>query len=85
MPKGTPVPRFHRSPKLAKAWLRGGPELEDVSGLMYEPWRNNARVIAATTSLSRPRAQTGIPSNMFPKLVLFDLTHLSTARTWRPR
>ena len=34
--------------QLAK-WLRAADlELEDVSGLMYEPWRNCARVVSRT-------------------------------------
>jgi len=39
---------FIRPSELA-AWLReAGLELEDVSGLRYEPWRNAARVVART-------------------------------------
>ena len=31
------------------AWLReAGLELEDVSGLAYEPWRNSARIVSRT-------------------------------------
>ena len=34
---------------LLAAWLRGaGLELEDVSGLAYEPWRNSARIVSRT-------------------------------------
>ena len=39
---------FIRPSELA-AWLReAGLELEDVSGLRYEPWRNAARIVART-------------------------------------
>jgi len=39
---------FIRPSELA-AWLRAaGLELEDVSGLMYEPWRNAARIVSRT-------------------------------------
>ena len=49
LPKGTHLYRdFIRPSELAK-WLReAGLELEDVSGLMYEPWRNSARVVSRT-------------------------------------
>ncbi len=45
LPKGTHQYRdFIRPSELAR-WLReAGLELEDVSGLMYEPWRNGARL-----------------------------------------
>ena len=49
LPKGTHRYRdFIRPSELAR-WLReAGLELEDVSGLMYEPWRNGARVVSRT-------------------------------------
>jgi 2-polyprenyl-6-hydroxyphenyl methylase/3-demethylubiquinone-9 3-methyltransferase len=49
LPKGTHQYRdFIRPSELAR-WLRdAGLELEDVSGLMYEPWRNRARVVPRT-------------------------------------
>lgn len=49
LPTGTHrYSEFIRPSELA-AWLRAaGLELEDVSGLMYEPWRNSARVISRT-------------------------------------
>lgn len=49
LPKGTHLYRdFIRPSELAK-WLReAGLELEDVSGLMYEPWRNAARLTSRT-------------------------------------
>jgi len=46
LPKGTHQYRDFIKPSELAAWLReAGLELEDVSGLMYEPWRNAARVI----------------------------------------
>ena len=49
LPKGTHQYRdFIRPSELAR-WLReAGLELEDVSGLMYEPWRNGARIVSRT-------------------------------------
>jgi len=45
LPKGTHQYRDFIKPSELAAWLRAeGFELEDVSGLMYEPWRNAARV-----------------------------------------
>jgi len=49
LPKGTHQYRDFIKPSELAAWLRAsGLELEDVSGLMYEPWRNAARVIRRT-------------------------------------
>lgn len=49
LPKGTHQYRDFIKPSELAAWLRtSGLELEDVSGLMYEPWRNAARVIRRT-------------------------------------
>lgn len=49
LPKGTHQYRDFIKPSELAAWLRAADlELEDVSGLMYEPWRNAARVIART-------------------------------------
>lgn len=49
LPKGTHQYRDFIRPSELGAWLReSGLELEDVSGLMYEPWRNAARIIART-------------------------------------
>ncbi len=49
LPKGTHQYRDFIKPSELAAWLRAaGLELEDVSGLMYEPWRNSARVIGRT-------------------------------------
>lgn len=49
LPKGTHQYREFIKPSELAAWLRAsGLELEDVSGLMYEPWRNAARVISRT-------------------------------------
>ena len=49
LPTGTHrYSEFIRPSELA-AWLRGaGLELEDVSGLIYEPWRNAARIGRST-------------------------------------
>jgi 2-polyprenyl-6-hydroxyphenyl methylase/3-demethylubiquinone-9 3-methyltransferase len=45
LPKGTHQYRDFIKPSELAAWLReAGLELEDVSGLMYEPWRNAARI-----------------------------------------
>ncbi|MDQ3057076.1 MAG: bifunctional 2-polyprenyl-6-hydroxyphenol methylase/3-demethylubiquinol 3-O-methyltransferase UbiG [Pseudomonadota bacterium] len=49
LPKGTHQYREFIKPSELAAWLREAElELEDVSGLMYEPWRNAARVISRT-------------------------------------
>jgi 2-polyprenyl-6-hydroxyphenyl methylase / 3-demethylubiquinone-9 3-methyltransferase len=49
LPKGTHQYRDFIKPSELGAWLRAaGLVLEDVSGLMYEPWRNAARIIART-------------------------------------
>lgn len=49
LPKGTHQYRDFIRPSELSAWLReAGLQLEDVSGLMYEPWRNAARVIGRT-------------------------------------
>lgn len=49
LPRGTHQYRDFIKPSELGAWLRGaGMQLEDVSGLMYEPWRNSARVISRT-------------------------------------
>lgn len=49
LPKGTHQYRdFIRPSELAR-WMReAGLDLQDVSGLMYEPWRNSARVVTRT-------------------------------------
>ncbi|BCT91114.1 ubiquinone biosynthesis O-methyltransferase [Lysobacter caseinilyticus] len=45
LPKGTHQYRDFIKPSELSAWLRAaGLELEDVSGLLYEPWRNAARI-----------------------------------------
>jgi 2-polyprenyl-6-hydroxyphenyl methylase / 3-demethylubiquinone-9 3-methyltransferase len=49
LPKGTHQYRDFIKPSELGAWLRDcGLELEDVSGLMYEPWRNAARLTSRT-------------------------------------
>lgn len=49
LPKGTHQYRDFIKPSELAGWLReSGFELEDVSGLMYEPWRNAARLTAHT-------------------------------------
>ena len=49
LPKGTHQYRDFIKPSELATWLRDvGLQLEDVSGLMYEPWRNAARVIRRT-------------------------------------
>ncbi len=49
LPKGTHQYREFIKPSELAAWLREADlDLEDVSGLMYEPWRNAARVISRT-------------------------------------
>lgn len=49
LPKGTHQYREFIKPSELAAWLRAADlEMEDVSGLMYEPWRSTARVISRT-------------------------------------
>jgi len=49
LPKGTHQYRDFIKPSELAGWLReAGLELEDVSGLAYEPWRNNARIVSRT-------------------------------------
>lgn len=49
VPKGTHQYRDFIKPSELAGWLRdGGLQLEDVSGLMYEPWRNAARITSRT-------------------------------------
>jgi 2-polyprenyl-6-hydroxyphenyl methylase/3-demethylubiquinone-9 3-methyltransferase len=49
LPKGTHQYREFIKPSELAAWLRSaGLELEDVSGLVYEPWRNSARISRRT-------------------------------------
>jgi 2-polyprenyl-6-hydroxyphenyl methylase/3-demethylubiquinone-9 3-methyltransferase len=49
LPMGTHQYRDFIKPSELAAWLRGcGLELEDVSGLMYEPWRNSAKLTSRT-------------------------------------
>ncbi len=49
LPKGTHQYRDFIKPSELAGWLRAvGLELEDVSGLMYEPWRDSARIVART-------------------------------------
>ena len=49
LPKGTHQYRDFIKPSELAAWLRAANlQLEDVSGLMYEPWRNAARVVSRT-------------------------------------
>lgn len=49
LPKGTHQYRDFIKPSELAKWLRAANlELEDVSGLMYEPWRNSARVVSRT-------------------------------------
>lgn len=49
LPKGTHQYRDFIRPSELAAWLRAaGLELEDVSGLAYEPWRNAARITRRT-------------------------------------
>jgi 2-polyprenyl-6-hydroxyphenyl methylase/3-demethylubiquinone-9 3-methyltransferase len=49
LPKGTHQYRDFIKPSELAGWLRtAGLELEDVSGLMYEPWRNSARIVSRT-------------------------------------
>jgi 2-polyprenyl-6-hydroxyphenyl methylase/3-demethylubiquinone-9 3-methyltransferase len=49
LPEGTHQYRDFIKPSELGAWLRAADlQLEDVSGLMYEPWRNAARIIRRT-------------------------------------
>ena len=49
LPKGTHQYRDFIKPSELATWLRNcGMQLEDVSGLMYEPWRNAARITRRT-------------------------------------
>jgi 2-polyprenyl-6-hydroxyphenyl methylase/3-demethylubiquinone-9 3-methyltransferase len=49
LPKGTHEYRDFIKPSELAGWLReAGLELEDVSGLAYEPWRNSARIVPRT-------------------------------------
>lgn len=49
LPKGTHHYRDFIKPSELAKWLRdAGLELEDVSGLMYEPWRRAARIVRRT-------------------------------------
>lgn len=49
LPRGTHQYRDFIKPSELARWLRAeGLQLEDVSGLMYEPWRNSARLTART-------------------------------------
>ena len=49
LPRGTHRYRDFIRPSELAGWLRdAGLQLEDVSGLMYEPWRNGARLSSRT-------------------------------------
>ncbi|QNN47031.1 bifunctional 2-polyprenyl-6-hydroxyphenol methylase/3-demethylubiquinol 3-O-methyltransferase UbiG [Thermomonas brevis] len=49
LPKGTHQYRdFIKPSELARLLRDAGLELEDVSGLMYQPWRNRARIVRRT-------------------------------------
>ncbi len=49
LPTGTHTYSEFIKPSELAAWLREvGLQLEDVSGLMYEPWRNSARIVSRT-------------------------------------
>ncbi|MDQ3206032.1 MAG: bifunctional 2-polyprenyl-6-hydroxyphenol methylase/3-demethylubiquinol 3-O-methyltransferase UbiG [Pseudomonadota bacterium] len=49
LPKGTHQYRDFIKPSELASWLRdAGLQLEDVSGLMYEPWRNRSRLVSRT-------------------------------------
>ena len=49
LPKGTHHYRDFIKPSELAAWLRAaGLQLQDVSGLLYEPWRNTARLTPRT-------------------------------------
>ncbi len=49
LPKGTHQYRDFIKPSELAKWLRdAGLDLQDISGLMYEPWRNSARIVSRT-------------------------------------
>ncbi|NYZ64225.1 bifunctional 2-polyprenyl-6-hydroxyphenol methylase/3-demethylubiquinol 3-O-methyltransferase UbiG [Luteimonas deserti] len=49
LPRGTHQYAAFIKPSELAGWLRAaGLQLEDVSGLMYEPWRNGARLVSRT-------------------------------------
>ncbi|MBV6812724.1 bifunctional 2-polyprenyl-6-hydroxyphenol methylase/3-demethylubiquinol 3-O-methyltransferase UbiG [Xanthomonas campestris pv. passiflorae] len=49
LPKGTHHYKDFIKPAELAAWLRNaGLQLEDVSGMLYEPWRNRARLTSRT-------------------------------------
>ena len=49
LPKGTHHYKDFIKPAELAAWLRNaGLQLEDVSGMLYEPWRNRARLSSRT-------------------------------------
>ena len=49
LPKGTHQYRDFIKPSELAAWLRAsGLQLEDISGLLYDPWRNAARISSRT-------------------------------------
>ncbi|GAB3333962.1 bifunctional 2-polyprenyl-6-hydroxyphenol methylase/3-demethylubiquinol 3-O-methyltransferase UbiG [Marilutibacter aestuarii] len=49
LPRGTHQYRDFIKPSELAGWVRAaGLQLEDVSGLMYEPWRNAARIVSRT-------------------------------------
>ena len=49
LPKGTHQYRdFIKPSELARLLREAGLAIEDVSGLLYEPWRNTARVVRRT-------------------------------------
>lgn len=49
LPRGTHRYEDFIRPSELAGWLRDcGLELEDVSGMMYEPWRNRARLVSRT-------------------------------------
>ena len=49
LPKGTHQYRDFIRPSELATWMRtSGLQLEDVSGLVYEPWRNAARLSSRT-------------------------------------
>ena len=49
LPPGTHAYSEFIKPSELAAWLRAaGLELEDLSGLMYEPWKNSARIVSRT-------------------------------------
>ncbi|TQT43566.1 bifunctional 2-polyprenyl-6-hydroxyphenol methylase/3-demethylubiquinol 3-O-methyltransferase UbiG [Xanthomonas perforans] len=49
LPKGTHHYKDFIKPAELAAWLRNaGLQLEDVSGMLYEPWRNRARLASRT-------------------------------------